>query len=92
MANQQQKTVVFSGNVQGVGFRYTTCRIAGKYDVTGHVKNLPDGRVECVIEGPSEEIEAFLEDLKGQMGSYIRDSSQQWAPASERYSDFSVAY
>jgi acylphosphatase len=44
--DKQQRTVRFSGMVQGVGFRYTACRIAGRYDVTGYVKNLHDGSVE----------------------------------------------
>jgi acylphosphatase len=92
MAETKQKTVYFSGNVQGVGFRYTTCRIADKYDIAGHVKNLPDGRVECVVEGKTSEIRAFLDDLKGQMGSYIRDSQEQSAPPSRHFSGFSVAY
>jgi acylphosphatase len=92
MAQQEQRTVVFSGNVQGVGFRYTTCRIADKYDVTGHVKNLSNGQVECVVEGTEREIDAFLNDLAGQMGSYIRDRKEQSAPPSNRYSSFSVAH
>ena len=40
------RQVYYTGRVQGVGFRYSTKRIASGYDVTGSVKNLPDGRVE----------------------------------------------
>ena len=52
----EQRIVNFFGTVQGVGFRYTTCRTARRYEVTGTVRNLPDGRVECVVEGEATEI------------------------------------
>ena len=42
------------GRVQGVGFRYTAHNIARRHDVTGYVKNLTDGRVELVMEGPDD--------------------------------------
>ena len=41
--------VIFSGRVQGVGFRYTSNQIAWRFDVTGWVKNLPDGSVQMVV-------------------------------------------
>ena len=59
-----QRIVCFSGYVQGVGFRYTTCRIAGAFDVTGTVRNMPDGSVECVVEGETAEIDAFLDAVR----------------------------
>ncbi len=43
--------VLFSGRVQGVGFRYTTLRLARAMGVKGYVKNLEDGRVEGVFTG-----------------------------------------
>ena len=41
----------YSGRVQGVGFRYQTHRVAAGFEVTGTVRNLPNGRVELVAEG-----------------------------------------
>ena len=48
---QMAKHILFSGQVQGVGFRYTAHRTAGRYNVTGFVRNLPDGDVEMLAQG-----------------------------------------
>ena len=88
----EQRTVRFKGRVQGVGFRYTTCRAARGFAVTGAVRNCPDGSVECVVEGEAKEIDAFLAELSAEMGSYIRERTEQTAPASGRYSSFGVSY
>ncbi len=59
-------TILFSGMVQGVGFRYQTERVARSFDVTGYVRNTHDGHVEVVAEGrpgawcPEMEIVASL--------------------------------
>ena len=45
-----------SGRVQGVGFRYFTQDAARREGVTGFVRNLPDGRVEAVVEGDAEAV------------------------------------
>ena len=88
----QQRQILFEGDVQGVGFRYTACRVAGRYDIAGHVRNLPDGRVECVVEGDSAEIDAFLDDLREAMRGHIRRQSEQVSPYSGRFGPFSVKY
>ena len=49
----QRRETHYSGQVQGVGFRFQTLRIARAYEVAGFVRNLPDGRVELVAEGRS---------------------------------------
>jgi len=89
---KEQRTVTFSGTVQGVGFRFTACRCAEKYDVTGYVRNLPDGRVECLAEGPAEQIDQFISDLGRQMGGGIRDVRQQVSPYTGRYDGFTVRF
>ena len=89
---QEQRLVRFSGNVQGVGFRYTACRLAEGFDVTGYVQNLSDGRVECLIEGRKEEIDAFVQALSHRMAGYIRQTTQQTAPADGSYRSFGVKF
>ena len=88
----QQRIVYFSGRVQGVGFRFTASRTAAGFDVTGCVKNLTDGRVQCIIEGEEKEIEAFLEELGERMRGYIRNIDQQITSPSGRWESFGVAY
>lgn len=69
------KRVVYSGRVQGVGFRYTAKGLADRYPVTGYVRNLPSGDVELAAEGEAEQVDAFLAAVAGQMASYIRTTA-----------------
>ena len=82
----------FAGDVQGVGFRFTACRAAGGHDVTGYVKNLRDGRVECVVEGDSKDNDAFLAELSERMARYITQQTQQHAPYAGDFGDFGVRF
>ncbi len=88
----QQRRVIFSGNVQGVGFRYTTVRTAEGFDVTGYVRNQPDGTVECVAEGDRKEIDAFLDALRDRMGRHIRNEKSSPREAEGSFSGFRVRY
>jgi acylphosphatase len=56
--------VFFEGNVQGVGFRWSVRHVAKGFEVTGWVRNLPDGRVEMQVSGEENEVRAFLEGIK----------------------------
>jgi acylphosphatase len=76
-----RRSVYFSGRVQGVGFRYTTRNLALGYDVQGYVRNLPDGRVELVMEGPDAEMGRVVEELRRKMNGFIRNVQTQTAPA-----------
>jgi acylphosphatase len=80
----------FCGTVQGVGFRYTTLSFAQQFLLTGWVKNLSDGRVEIIVEGPREKIEELLLRLKGQFSSFIRDQHIEWSQARGEFVKFSV--
>ncbi len=88
----QRRVVRFRGTVQGVGFRYTALMIARAYDVTGTVRNVPDGTVEAVIEGEPEEIDAFVDAIRAQMGGYVRHVDQHEAPATSEFRDFNVRF
>ena len=56
--------IIFSGVVQGVGFRYETWTIAQKLELTGFVKNLPEGSVYTEIQGPENKILYLMDCLQ----------------------------
>ncbi len=53
--------VFVTGRVQGVFFRAHTRTAALRFQVTGWVRNLPDGRVEAVFEGPASKVDAMVD-------------------------------
>ncbi len=87
----QQHIVRFTGNVQGVGFRFIACRVARGHEVTGAVRNCRNGSVECIVEGDAKEIDAFVAELAETMAGYIRTHTSQVAPHTGRFRGFTVA-
>ncbi|UCD29588.1 MAG: acylphosphatase [Planctomycetota bacterium] len=85
-------TVLYSGTVQGVGFRFMTERVAREFKVTGTVRNLPDGQVEVVAEGDPSEIHRFLAGIDEAMSGYIRDRQISREPATGEFRDFSIRF
>ena len=63
MAGKIARKFFISGDVQGVGYRFFAQRAAARHQVVGYVKNLDDGRVEVLAEGPPPAVEAFKHDL-----------------------------
>lgn len=86
------KHIIFKGRVQGVGFRYGSYRIAGGYEVTGYVRNLPDKSVEMLIQGPPAEIERCLAELRDYFSGHIRDCRINTVPVNPRHIDFRITY
>jgi acylphosphatase len=88
----EQREVYFSGMVQGVGFRYTTQRIAAGYRVTGYVENLPDGRVHLVAEGDPQELDRFIAEIYRHFGGYIDSAQTHRKPASGQFQRFFIKH
>ena len=63
MADKVSRKFFLSGDVQGVGFRFFAQRAAARHQIVGYVKNLEDGRVEALAEGPPRNVEAFKHEL-----------------------------
>jgi acylphosphatase len=83
--------VHYSGNVQGVGFRATAVMIARDYPVVGWVKNLADGRVQLLVEGPPEAIEKFLKAIREQWKTDIEKEQAEEQKPSGKFKDFTIA-
>ncbi|MBM4067366.1 MAG: acylphosphatase [Planctomycetes bacterium] len=67
------KLVHYSGRVQGVGFRYTSCSLAEGLPLAGHVRNLPDGRVELFVQGDEAVVAGFLAVVQRRLASAIAE-------------------
>ena len=87
-----RKNVHYRGRVQGVGFRWTTRRVASGHDVTGYVRNLPDGSVQVVAEGEKGEVDAFLAELEKTMSGHIRDKKVDESAASSEFGAFEIRH
>jgi len=84
-------TIIYSGHVQGVGFRYTAKTVATGFEVTGAIRNLPDGRVELTAEGSPGELEAFRAALRDAgLAGFIRDEQVKWADARNEFRGFEI--
>jgi acylphosphatase len=88
----ERREVHYSGRVQGVGFRHTARSIAQLYTVTGYVKNLPDGRVELVVEGKAADVAGLLRAISTEMDRNIRDMQEATLPATGRFTGFDVRF
>jgi len=86
-------SVFWAGHVQGVGFRYTAESAALDLKLTGWVRNLPDGRVEALVEGSEKGLTAFLDRIaQGPMKHYIQRVESRWDPATGEFDDFRVRF
>ena len=83
-------TAFFTGRVQGVGFRYQTLQVAKGFEVSGLVKNLPDGRVQLEAEGRITEVNDFVAAVQERMTGYIRKTEQSEETRDAQYRGFSI--
>jgi acylphosphatase len=89
--NRRRIQVIYSGQVQGVGFRYTVKSVARGFDVTGSVRNLPGGDVELVGEGAKDELEAFRQAIRESgLDHFIRQEDVSWQEASSEFRGFEI--
>jgi acylphosphatase len=91
-ASPTRRQVRYAGRVQGVGFRYTAQNIALQYNVHGYVRNLPDGRVELVMEGSEAEMDQVTSRIAEKMSGFIKDTIVQNAPATGEFPQFTIRH
>ena len=89
----ERVTIFYSGRVQGVGFRATVRGLARGYDVTGMVRNLPDGRVELVAEGARSELQSFLDGIaESELSGFIAKQHDAWSKAQGNLRGFVITH
>jgi acylphosphatase len=88
----ERREIVYSGRVQGVGFRWTARQIAQSHAVTGFVRNLDDGRVQLVVEGQPDEIDRLLATLRERMEGHIRQAQEAKSPATGQFAAFEIVH
>ena len=89
--SRRRVQVDYAGRVQGVGFRYTVKSLVTGFEVTGMIRNLPDGRVELVAEGAKEELEAFQQAVRDSgLGPLIVDEQASWSEARGDFCGFEI--
>lgn len=86
-----RRHVFYSGRVQGVGFRYTAESHAKRLGLTGWVRNLSDGRVEMIAEGPKAVIEEHAIAVRESLGSNITSEHEQISPSVGQFNGFQIA-
>lgn len=85
-----RRNVLFSGRVQGVGFRATVQKMVRRTPVKGYVHNLDDGRVEAVFEGEASDIDDVLRRVAEEMGPNIASVERKDAAATGEFVRFAV--
>jgi acylphosphatase len=86
------KHIVFSGRVQGVGFRFTALNVANRYELKGYVKNLPDGDVEMIAHGTAEMIDNCVRDLQDSFVGTISHIDIEDATPDPKLTDFKITF
>lgn len=63
-----------------------------RYDVTGYVRNLPDGRVQLIMEGSEAEMGEVVDELRRKMSCFIRKIESDTGPATGEFEQFSIRH
>ena len=84
--------IFYSGQVQGIGFRYTVHRLATSLNLKGWVRNLADGRVEIMVDGPKADIEQLCQSILDQFQGYIRDKVIDFPDVQTPFVNFEIRY
>ena len=88
----ERRELRYEGRVQGVGFRFTAQSVARRYEVTGFVRNMPDGSVQLIAEGAPSQLELFLDDVAETLGRFIEHSLRTVGTATGEFDGFGIRF
>lgn len=89
--SDQKVTVIYTGRVQGVGFRMTVADLATGFAVAGSVCNNSDGSVELIAVGQTQELLSFLDAVRKRMERNIVGCELDWQTAQAgEFFDFAI--
>jgi len=83
--------VIYRGDVQGVGFRWRTVHALKGLDVTGFVRNEPDGTVRLVVEGEAAAVRDARRRIRDALAGYIRGENESVGEATGEFGSFAIA-
>ena len=86
------KHIVFTGRVQGVGFRFTALNVAKRYQLGGMVRNVMDGSVEMIAQGQPDEIDDCVRDIQDSLAGYIRETKIKEISFNPKYTTFGISF
>ena len=84
--------IVYSGRVQGVGFRWQVNQVSEDFAVTGFVRNLEDGTVELLVEGDSSEVRGMIEAVEKKLKDFWHSKVADERAGNPHYEEFSIDY
>ena len=90
---QARAHVLISGSVQGVFFRANAKEMADLYKLTGWVRNIGDGSVECLLEGDEKQVKNMIDWCgKGPAGAHVKSAEVQWEKPTGEFKTFYIKY
>ena len=84
--------IVYTGRVQGVGFRWNVKDVSESFEVTGFVRNLSDGTVELWVEGEKAELRKMIDAVEGKLRDYWHSKVEDEREGEPQYEDFSIDF
>ena len=84
--------IIFTGRVQGVGFRFAAFHAANRYQLTGWVRNCTDGSVEMIAQGRPDKIDDCIRDIQESFAGYVRETKIEEVPPDPKRKDFKITF
>ncbi len=86
------KHVIFTGRVQGVGFRFTVFNVANRCQLTGMVRNIASGDVEMIVQGHPKDIANCIKNIKETYTAQVREIKTEEITINPKYQDFKITF